>query len=425
MYEKALWDKFVDYQDVEVRSILRKFAVMKMILNEMTMEQRNSKIYILLVVGMVAALGPFVTDFYLPAFPSLVTYFGASASEVQLSLTFSMIGLAVGQIFLGPVSDKFGRKRPLVISMFVFVLSSIACVVSPDIRIFVLARFIQGFSGAGGIVISKSIATDLYSGKDLAKFFSILACVQGLAPICAPVLGGLLLSVTNWRGIFGVLVVIGIILFLVLLRFRDSLPRGKRLQGDVKERFIYYKEILRHKGFMYFVLIQAFGMGVMFAYIASSPFIFQEHYDLSPLMYSLCFACNAIGIMLGSLSVIRFRSNENALQIGVWGFLVLSCFASVALCMELHIIVVEVIFFLFLFFLGIILPTSTTLALNLERQNSGTASAVLGFLTFLGGGIVSPLTGMGNILYSTSIIMIVCCVLILVCTWRVLKMTKV
>lgn len=117
---------------------------MKMILNEMTMEQRNSKIYILLVVGMVAALGPFVTDFYLPAFPSLVTYFGASASEVQLSLTFSMIGLAVGQIFLGPVSDKFGRKRPLVISMFVFVLSSIGCVVSPDIRIFVLARFIQG-----------------------------------------------------------------------------------------------------------------------------------------------------------------------------------------------------------------------------------------------------------------------------------------
>ena len=114
------------------------------------MEQKNSKIYILIVVGMVSALGPFVTDFYLPAFPNLVTCFDTTASRVQLSLTFSMIGLAVGQIFLGPVSDKFGRKRPLVISMFFFVLSSIGCVFSPSVESVILARFIQGFSGAGG-----------------------------------------------------------------------------------------------------------------------------------------------------------------------------------------------------------------------------------------------------------------------------------
>ena len=362
------------------------------------MEQKNSKIYILIVVGMVSALGPFVTDFYLPAFPNLVTCFDTTASRVQLSLTFSMIGLAMGQIFLGPVSDKFGRKRPLVISMF--------------------------FSGAGGIVISKSIATDLYGGKDLAKFFSMLACVQGLAPICAPVLGGLLLLVTNWRGIFGVLVLIGILLLLVLLRFHDSLSKENRLQGELKERFVYYKEVLRHRKFMYFVLIQVLGMGVMFSYIASSPFVFQEHYHLSPVMYSVCFACNAVAIMLGSLSVVRFRSNEHALRVGVWGFMFLCCCTGASLCMELSVIIIEIVFFLFLFFLGIILPTSTTLALNLERQNSGTASAILGFLTFLGGGIVSPLTGMGNILYSTSAIMFVCCVLILFCTWKVLKMAK-
>ena len=388
------------------------------------MEQKNSKIYILIVVGMVSALGPFVTDFYLPAFPNLVTYFDTTASQVQLSLTFSMIGLAVGQIFLGPVSDKFGRKRPLVISMFFFVLSSIGCVFSPSVEIFILARFIQGFSGAGGIVISKSIATDLYGGKDLAKFFSMLACVQGLAPICAPVLGGLLLLVTNWRGIFGVLVLIGILLLLVLLRFHDSLSKENRLQGELKERFVYYKEVLQHRKFMYFVLIQVLGMGVMFSYIASSPFVFQEHYHLSPVMYSVCFACNAVAIMLGSLSVVRFRSNEHALRVGVWGFMFLCCCTGASLCMELSVIIIEIVFFLFLFFLGIILPTSTTLALNLERQNSGTASAILGFLTFLGGGIVSPLTGMGNILYSTSAIMFVCCVLILFCTWKVLKMAK-
>lgn len=388
------------------------------------MKQRNSKVYILIVVGMVAALGPFVTDFYLPAFPNLVTYFETTASQVQLSLTFSMIGLAVGQIFLGPVSDKFGRKRPLVISMFFFVLSSIACIFSPSIEIFILARFIQGFSGAGEIVISKSIATDLYGGKDLAKFFSILSCVQGLAPICAPVLGGLLLSVTNWRGIFGLLVLIGIILFVVLLRFHDSLAKENRLQGDLKKRFVYYKEVLRHREFMYFVLIQSLGMGVMFSYIASSPFIFQGHYHLSPVVYGICFACNAVAIMLGSLSVVRFRSNEHALRIGGWGFMLLCCCAVVTLCMELPIIIVEIVFFGFMFFLGIILPTSTTLALNLERKNSGTASAILGFLTFLGGGIVSPLTGIGNILYSTSLIMFICCVLIVVCNRKVLKNRK-
>ena len=297
-----------------------------------------------------------------------------------------MIGLAVGQIFLGPVSDKFGRKRPLVISMFFFVLSSIGCVFSPSIEIFILARFIQGFSGAGGIVISKSIATDLYGGKDLAKFFSMLACVQGLAPICAPVLGGLLLLVTNWRGIFGLLVLIGILLLLVLLRFHDSLSKENRLQGELKERFVYYKEVLRHRKFMYFVLIQVLGMGVMFSYIASSPFVFQEHYHLSPVMYSVCFACNAVAIMLGSLSVVRFRSNEHALRVGVWGFMFLCCCTGAALS---HGIIRyhywRSVFFLFLFFLGIILPTSTTLALNLERQNSGrSAFCNTRFLDLLG-----------------------------------------
>lgn len=252
----------------------------------------------------------------------------------------------------------------------------------------------------------------------------MLACVQGLAPICAPVLGGLLLLVTDWRGIFGVLVLIGILLLLVLLRFHDSLSKENRLQGELKERFVYYKEVLQHRKFMYFVLIQVLGMGVMFSYIASSPFVFQEHYHLSPVMYSVCFACNAVAIMLGSLSVVRFRSNEHALRVGVWGFMFLCCCTGAALCMELSVIIIEIVFFLFLFFLGIILPTSTTLALNLERRNSGTASAILGFLTFLGGGIVSPLTGMGNILYSTSAIMFVCCVLILFCTWKVLKMAK-
>ena len=157
--------------------------------------KENSKLYILLMVGMVSAFGPFVTDFYLPSFPSLMKYFCTTASRVQLSLTFSMIGLAVGQLIIGPISDKYGRKKPLIASLVIFCLSTLGCLYSSDIHVFIAFRLLQGLAGAGGVVISKSIATDLYEGRQLAAFYSMLSSVQGLAPICAPVLGGFLMVI--------------------------------------------------------------------------------------------------------------------------------------------------------------------------------------------------------------------------------------
>jgi drug resistance transporter, Bcr/CflA subfamily len=383
--------------------------------------KRNSRIYILIVIGTVSAIGPFVTDFYLPALPELMTFFGTTSSMTQLSLTFSMIGLAVGQIFIGPLSDKYGRKMPLLISMLLFTISTIFCLFSWNIESFTISRFIQGFTGAGGIVISRSIATDLYSGRELAKFFAMLSCVQGLAPICAPVLGGILLKFTDWRGIFLALLIIGVLTTLVLTRFRDSLSKENRLNENIATKFSYYKPILKNEIFIYYVLIQSLSMGVMFAYIASSPFIYQKIYHLSPIAYSLCFGLNAIAIMIGNLSITKFSTTEEGLLIGVKGFITMSIITVMALCISSSIVVIEITFFCLLFFLGMILPTSTTLALDMEKQNSGNASAIIGFLTFVSGGIISPLTGMGNILYSTSIIIILCCVSILLCTRKVLK----
>jgi len=387
----------------------------------MNQMKRNSRIYILIVIGTVSAIGPFVTDFYLPALPELMTFFGTTSSMTQLSLTFSMIGLAVGQIFIGPLSDKYGRKMPLLISMLLFTISTIFCLFSWNIESFTISRFIQGFTGAGGIVISRSIATDLYSGRELAKFFSMLSCVQGLAPICAPVLGGILLKFTDWRGIFLALLIIGVLTTLVLTRFRDSLSKENRLNENIATKFSYYKPILKNEIFIYYVLIQSLSMGVMFAYIASSPFIYQKIYHLSPIAYSLCFGLNAIAIMIGNLSITKFSTTEEGLLIGVKGFITMSIITVMALCISSSIVVIEITFFCLLFFLGMILPTSTTLALDMEKQNSGNASAIIGFLTFVSGGIISPLTGMGNILYSTSIIIILCCVSILLCTRKVLK----
>lgn len=382
-------------------------------MNEKT---RNSELYLLLMVGAISAFGPFVTDFYLPALPSLNEYFHTTASLVQLSLTFSMVGLAVGQLVIGPLSDKYGRKSPLLLSLVAFSVSTLGCLYAPDIYWFIFFRLIQGLAGAGGLVISKSIATDLYEGKELTRFFSMLSSVQGLAPICAPVLGGFLLEVTNWKGIFWILFVIGLALLVTLLFFKESLPLAARREGSVWVAFRCYVPVLGHGRFMCYVLVQAFAMGVMFTYIAASPFIFQSHYGLSPVAYSLCFGANAVAVMLGSLTVSFFRSATQAMRVGVVGFGLISLLVASVLISGAPVMIVEGCLFVFMIFLGLILPSSTMLALDLERANSGNASAVLGFLMFLFGGVLSPLTGLGDMLQTTSLIMVLCCVAALGCT---------
>lgn len=374
----------------------------------------NSEVYILIVIGMVSAFGPFVTDFYLPALPALAGYFETTASLVQLSLTFSMVGLAVGQLIIGPLSDKYGRKKPLITSLVLFCISTMGCLYAPDIYTFIFFRLLQGLSGAGGVVISKSIATDLYRGKELTRFFSMLSSVQGIAPVCAPVLGGLLLEVTDWKGIFWILVLIGALLIVALAFFKESLSDEQKRHDGLFSTFRHYIPVFRNTQFMRYVLVQAFAMGVMFTYIAASPFIFQEHFKMSPLAYSLCFGVNAAGIMLGSLSVSLFHGTTDALRIGSIGFGIMSLFVATALIFSTSVWSVEISLFIFMLFLGMILPTSTTLALDLERKNSGNASALLGFLMFLFGGILSPLTGLGNMLYTTSLIIVVCCIGILI-----------
>lgn len=384
----------------------------------MTLKTKNSKIYLLIVLGILSAFGPFITDFYLPALPSLNGYFQTTSSLVQLSLTFSMVGLATGQLIIGPLSDKYGRKSPLIISMIIFCITTIGCIYSTNINWFIFFRLIQGAAGAGGLVISKSIAIDLYKGNELSIFFSMLSGVQGLAPVCAPVLGGFLLEITDWKGIFWILLAIGLLLILVLFFFKESFPKEYRKKGNISSTFYKYIPTLQNKQFMKYVLIQAFAMGVMFAYIAASPFIFQQHYKLSPILYSICFGANALAIMLGSFIVSVFRNAESAMKTGVAGFGIVSIAVACVLVTNASIIIVEGTLFLFLIFLGLILPSSTALALDKERENSGNASALLGFLMFLFGGIISPLTGLGNMLYTTSFIILVCCLGASVCAFN-------
>lgn len=367
--------------------------------------KRNSYIFTLAFVGMIAAFGPFVTDFYLPALPALSDYFGAPASMIQLSLTVGMIGLGTGQLIVGPLSDRYGRRMPLLLSLAAFAAATAGCLVTDSIGRFLLYRFVQGLAGAGGVVISRSIATDLYAGRELARFFSVLGSVQGIVPVAAPVIGGLLLAVTDWKGIFAVLLGIGIALLVMTLAFRESLAQRSR---SVTASFKGYAPVLRNRRSMRYMGVQAMAMGVMFSYISASPFIFQQQYGLSPVAYSLCFGFNAFGIMAGSLLVLRSRSSERGLAIGTRGFFVMALATAIVLTQGGSVWLIEASFFLLMVMLGTIMPTSTTLALETLREYSGSASAALGFLSFLVGGICSPLVGMGDMAVSTAAVIALC-----------------
>ena len=371
---------------------------------------RNSKIFLLVVMGLLSAFGPFVIDFYLPGFPSITAFFNTSISLVQLSLTSSMLGLGLGQLFIGPLSDKYGRKPAIIASLLLFIGSTIACIGSPSIELFIVFRFIQGVAGSGGVVVSKSVAADLYKGNELTRFFSLLMVVNGLGPIAAPVFGGLMIKFTTWQGIFTALLVLGVILLLLNLKLKESLNPENRSKGRLLTTFKNFGPILRNKRFMFYVLSQTLAVGFLFGYISSSPFIFQNHYHLGPIMYSLCFAFNSLGIMIGSRAATFFRE-QKALLIGATALFILGSIFSVVLVLEGSLVLFETIIFMLMIALGIILPTTSSLGLNLERKNSGTASAILGFLPFLTGSIVSPLVGLGNILHSTALVVFISCLL--------------
>lgn len=372
------------------------------------MGKDNSKLFILILLGMLTAFGPFVTDMYLPSLPVMGEYFNTSSSMVQLGLTTSMIGLAVGQIFFGPLSDRYGRRIPLQVAMWLFIVSTVFCLFAQNIQQFVAFRLIQGIAGAGGIVIARSIATDKFSGRDLAKMLAIIGAINGIAPVVAPIIGGVFTEAIGWQGIFDILLVLGVLLLAGCIRFRESLPKENRLATKWADTFHSFKVVLKNKQFVCYVLQLAFAQGVLFAYIASSPFIIQQHYGYSPFAFSVCFSINAIAIGGAAAFSVKFRRPANGTLIGCMGMLIFSLLECAALALGCSFWIYELLLLAVLFMMGMTFTTSTALAMECERDNAGTASALLGAVCFSFGGIVSPLVGIGNILVSTGVIFVIC-----------------
>ena len=371
------------------------------------MQKTNSKAFLVILLGVLSAFGPFVVDLYLPSLPQLAQFFDTTASMTQLTLTTAMIGLAVGQLLLGPMSDKFGRKKPLIISLLIYIISTILLIFSPNIETMIVLRAVQGLSSAGSVVISRAVATDLYRGREMTRFFGLLMKINGIAPIISPILGSLLLEYIGWKGVFFFLAIIGIVVLLFCLCLKESLIIEKRLKGSVLSTFFTFGNIIKNRLFMSYVGIESFLLAAMFAYIAASPFILQSFYGLSAFTFSLCFGANGAALVIGA-NIDGKLSNRTALSFGVLGFGIVVLYTISILIIQPNWFLVEIGFFLMLLMMGLTFPAISSLAMESERQYAGSASALLGFTPFFLGGVVSPLVGIGNIFYATAVVILVC-----------------
>src|SRR3954470_6156106 len=362
---------------------------------------RASRVRLVVVLGAVNAIGPLSIDMSLPAFPEIAASLEASATQVQLTLTACVAGLALGQLVVGPLSDRLGRRLPLMTAMIVYAVASLCCSVAPSAPVLMALRFFQGLAGAGGIVIARAVVRDLHTGAAAVRLFSSLMLVTGLAPILAPLAGAQVLTVTSWRGIFIVLAVLStLILVLVAVALPETLPPARRSHQGLARTFAIMRDLLRDRWFVGHGLAGGLGFGALFAYIAGSSFVLQGIYGVSPQVYSVLFAMNGLGLIAGSQVNARAVGRFGAAKLLRGGLLSIAASAGVLLAVVtaggLGVWAVLVPMFVIVSSLSFVLPNSTALALADHADVAGTASALLGVLQFLIGAVVAPLAGAGG-----------------------------
>lgn len=357
----------------------------------------TSRLWMILILGALSAFGPFSLDMYLPSLPELAKTMHTTTSLTQLSLTSCLIGLAVGQLFAGPLSDVRGRRFPLIIGMVVYGVASLLCAFSTSIEMLIALRFIQGIAGSAGIVISRAVVRDMYSGSELTKFFSMLMLVNGAAPILSPILGGQLLQFTSWRGVFIVLTFIGVAMLLaVLFGLPETLHEDKRSKGGITHTLSTFGTLLRDRKFVGLALCQGFISAAMFAYISGSPFVLQDIFGVSPQAFGLIFAANGIGIIIAGQITGRLagRVSERSLFVSgivlatVGGFILLLAIVSGA-----GLILILPPLFIVVSCVGIVGTAGASMALQNYGHAAGSASALLGLLSYILGALVIPIVG--------------------------------
>jgi DHA1 family bicyclomycin/chloramphenicol resistance-like MFS transporter len=352
-----------------------------------------------LVLGLLSAIGPFAIDMYLPALPSIGASLGASAGAVQASLMAFFISLGLGQMLYGPASDMLGRKPPLTFGLLLFAVGSVGCALAPDIQTLVVWRFIQGLGACAGMVVPRAVVRDLHTGPEAARLMALLTLVFSVSPILAPLFGSFLIEWSSWRAVFwAVTVAAALAIVLLATSLEETRSVAQRQGSTVRSALVGYGLLLRDGHFIGLVLIGGFGISSFFAYLANSSFVLIDHYGLSPREYSYAFAANAASFIgmsqltghlvkrFGMLPLVRGS------VLGYAGFMLLALLLNLAGVDAMWPMLA--LLFVGFGFLGLVLPTSSVLALDEHGEIAGTASALMGTLQFMTGAAVMAVVGL-------------------------------
>ncbi|MFC5432718.1 multidrug effflux MFS transporter [Microbacterium suwonense] len=388
------------------------------------------RVLYIIVLGALTALGPFTIDLYLPAFPQLEADFATSAAMIQLTLTGTMIGFALGQLVVGPLSDKVGRRVPLIVVTALHVLASIAAAIAPDLLLLGVARVVMGIGAAAGGVVAMAIVRDLFGGKRLVVMLSRLALVSGVAPVVAPIAGSALLVVMPWRGIFVVLAAYGLVMLVaVSTLIPETLPRARRQERGSSTMLQRYRSVFSDRVFVGVLIIGGMTFSGLFSYLSASPFLFQQTHGLDPQQYGLLFAANSLGVVGGVQAASRLAARFGPQWVMAFSTgMLLFAGTTIIVCDQVGAGFWGTVIPLWLFMTacGFTFPCVQVLALDRHGNAAGTAASVLGACNFGVAAIISPVVGLisvGSGITATTMatVMAGCAVVAILSLWLIVR----
>ncbi|OXS21339.1 Bcr/CflA family drug resistance efflux transporter [Pseudomonas fluorescens] len=353
--------------------------------------------HLALLLGLITAIGPFAIDSYLPALPTLGASLHASPAAVQMSLTVFFIVIGVCQLFYGPISDVFGRKPPIYAGLMIFAVGSIGCALAPTIEVLIAFRAMQAFGACAGMVVPRAIVRDLYTGHEAARLMSLLMLVMSVSPILAPLAGSLVISLWSWREVFAVLAVVAVLcLAMTVVQLPETHPAERRLGKTLGGAFSSYGGLLRDPVFMGLSLVCGFGLATFFVFIGSAPFVYIEHFGLTPTQFSLAFALNAASFFAMSQLTARLSARFGLAPLirgSVIGVAVVMSLLAITTLWSGNLALMMSLLFIGFGFLGLLLPAAGVLSMEDHGAVAGSASALLGAIQMITGAVCMSLVG--------------------------------